>query len=111
MHAVYSQNFFARKGAARRGARLYGYKGTVEFNFAADEIKIYDHMSDQVTAIRVNTPPSGHGGGDNALCRNFLDLIRGKAEKSAAPLEAGIASVRVCLAAKESSEEEVFRNV
>lgn len=111
MHTVYSQNFFARKGAARRGARLYGYKGTVEFNFAADEIKIYDHMSDQVTAIKVNTPPSGHGGGDNALCRNFLDLIRGKAEKSAAPLEAGIASVRVCLAAKESSEEEVFRNV
>nr|WP_308628087.1 Gfo/Idh/MocA family oxidoreductase [uncultured Eisenbergiella sp.] len=111
MHAVYSQNFFARKGAARRGARLYGYKGTVEFDFASDVIKLYDHMSDQVTTVKVNTPPAGHGGGDSALCGNFLDLIRGNVQRSVAPLEAGITSVRVCLAAKESSEEEVFRNV
>lgn len=76
MHAVYSQNFFARKGAARRGARLYGYKGTVEFDFVSDVITLYDHMSDQVTTVKVNTPPAGHGGGDSALCGNFLDLIR-----------------------------------
>lgn len=111
MHAVYSQNFFARKGAARRGARLYGYKGTVEFDFVSDVITLYDHMSDQVTTVKVNTPPAGHGGGDSALCGNFLDLIRGNVQRSVAPLEAGISSVRVCLAAKESSEEEVFRNV
>lgn len=111
MHAVYSQNFFARKGAARRGARLYGYKGTVEFDFVSDVITLYDHMSDQVTTVKVNTPPAGHGGGDSALCGNFLDLIRGNVQRSVAPLEAGITSVRVCLAAKESSEEEVFRNV
>lgn len=111
MHAVYSQNFFARKGAARRGARLYGYKGTVEFDFVSDVITLYDHMSDQVTTVKVNTLPAGHGGGDSALCGNFLDLIRGNVQRSVAPLEAGITSVRVCLAAKESSEEEVFRNV
>ena len=34
MHAVYSQNFFARKKAARRGARLYGYLGTLEYDLS-----------------------------------------------------------------------------
>lgn len=111
MHAVYSQNFFARKGAARRGARLYGYKGTVEFNFATDEIRVFDHMSDKVTVVHVNTPPGGHGGGDAVLCRNFLDLIREKAAVSVAPLDAGILSARVCLAATRSSENGTFEKV
>lgn len=108
MHAVYSQNFFARKGAARRGARLYGYLGTVEFNFAADEIKVFDHMSDKVTTIKVNTPPGGHGGGDIVLAGNFIRMIAGKETESAAPLAAGILSAKTCLAAKESSEQGKF---
>lgn len=108
MHAVYSQNFFARKKAARRGARLYGYYGTVEFNFATDEIKIFDHMSDKETIIKVNTPPEGHNGGDTELCRNFIQLINGKTEVSVAPLSTGIISAKTCLAATKSSEEEVF---
>ena len=33
MHAVYSQNFVARKAAGRRGVRIIGYNATVEFNF------------------------------------------------------------------------------
>ena len=63
MHAVYSQNFFARKKAARRGGRLYGYKGTLEYSFTEDEIRIYDHMSDKVTKIQFPTLQEGHGGG------------------------------------------------
>ncbi|WP_394918599.1 Gfo/Idh/MocA family protein [uncultured Robinsoniella sp.] len=111
MHAVYSQNFFARKGAARRGARLYGYKGTLEFNFTTDEIKVYDHMSDQVSVIKIGTPPAGHGGGDYELARNFVQLIQGETTESVAPLGEGIISAKVCMAAKESSEEEVFKTV
>lgn len=111
MHAIYSQNFFARKGAARRGARLYGYKGTVEFDYVKDEIKVYDHMSDKVTTIKVNTPPGGHSGGDTEICRNFLKLIEGKADVSVAPLSAGLLSAKTCLAAKESSEESRFVGV
>lgn len=111
MHVVYSQNFFARKGAARRGARLYGYKGTLEFNFTTDDIKIYDHMSDKVTNIKINTPPAGHGGGDSVLCKNFIQLIEGKTATSVAPLEAGIESALLCLKAKESSETESFMEV
>lgn len=110
MHAVYSQNFFARKGAARRGARLYGYKGTLEYNFVTDDIKIYDHMSDQVTTIKMNGSANGHGGGDFQLVQNFVDLIRGKEEESVSPLCAGIESASICMAAKESSEQNAFRH-
>lgn len=111
MHAIYSQNFFARKGAARRGARLYGYKGTIEFNFATDEIKVFDHMSDKVDVIKLNTPPTGHGGGDVVLCKNFINLIQGKTAESVAPLADGLRSALICLKAKESSETEQFLKV
>ncbi len=104
MHIIYSQNFFARKGAARRGARLYGYKGTVEFNFANDEVKIYDHMSDKVTTVKVNTPEGNHGGGDLVLMKNFINLIRGTETVSVAPLEAGIRSALICMKAKDAAE-------
>lgn len=111
MHAVYSQNFFARKGAARRGARLYGYKGTLEYDFVKDEIKVYDHMSDKVTVIKMNGSSNGHGGGDFQLVKNFANLIRGKEEQSVSPLAAGIESASACMAAKESAEQNTFRLV
>ena len=111
MHAIYSQNFFARKKAARRGARLYGYKGTLEYNFTKDEICIYDHMSDKVTKIDFHTPADGHGGGDQVLVQNFVDLIRGKAAESISPLKAGIVSAEICLAAKEASEVMEYREL
>lgn len=111
MHAIYSQNFFARKAAARRGARIYGYKGTLEYNFVTEEIKVYDHMSDQVTVMQLHTPANGHGGGDQKLVENFVDLLRGKTTESVAPLSAGIESAKICLAAKASSENDEFRTV
>lgn len=108
MHAIYAQNFFARKGAARRGARLYGYKGTLEFDFVSQKITVYDHMSDKVTHIDIPIPEKGHGGGDTALMKNFVELMEGRTQTSVASLEEGIRSAQVCLAAKQSSEEEVF---
>lgn len=111
MHAIYSQNFFARKKAARRGARIYGYKGTLEYDFTKDEILVYDHMSDKETRIQFHTPADGHGGGDQVLIQNFVDLIRGKTTKSIAPLNAGIISAEVCLAAKEASETLEYQEI
>ena len=111
MHAIYSQNFFARKKAARRGGRIYGYKGTLEYSFTDNVIIIYDHMSDKVTRIDFPVETEGHGGGDQVLIQNFVDLIRGRAEKSIAPLSAGIESAKVCLAAKEASERQEYRQI
>lgn len=109
MHAVYSQNFFARKKAARRGARLYGYRGTLEYDFAKDEIVVYDHMSDKVTKVECHTPTAGHGAGDYVLIQNFVDLILKRTTQSIAPLSAGIVSAEMCLAAKEASENMEYK--
>lgn len=38
MHVVYSQNFFARRGAGLRGARFLGYDGTAEFDFQSGDV-------------------------------------------------------------------------
>lgn len=111
MHATYAQNFFARKKAARRGGRIYGYKGTLEYDFITDTLHIYDHMSDKVTVIEFHTPASGHGGGDQVLIQNFVDLIRGKTTESIAPLKAGIISAETCLAAKEAAEQMEYRKI
>lgn len=110
MHAIYSQNFFARKKAGRRGARLYGYKGTIEFDYAKDTITVFDHMSDKVTTINVGTPRGGHGGGDRILARNFVNVMRG-AERSIAPLDAGILSALVCLKATASAQNKQFYDI
>lgn len=108
MHAMYSQNFFARKGAARRGARLYGYKGTIEFDFVSQKIHVYDHMSDKITHISVPIPEKGHGGGDTALMKNFYEICAGQTTHSVATLAEGIRSAQICLGAKASSEHDEF---
>lgn len=111
MHAVYTQNFFARKKAARRGARLYGYLGTLEYDFVRDEILVYDHMSDKVTRIEFHTPADGHGGGDQVLIQNFVDIMQGKTKESVAPLKAGLESAQICLAAKAASETMEYQKI
>ncbi|WP_200901418.1 hypothetical protein [Paenibacillus sp. DMB20] len=108
MHAMYSQNFFARKGAGRRGTRLYGYKGTVEFDFITNEIKVFNHMSDKVTAVRLDDQGSRHGGDDIVLVSNFVHLMQDKTTESVGPLIDGIRSAFVCLQAKASSENDQF---
>lgn len=109
MHAAYAQNFFARKGAGRRGGRLYGYLGTLDYSFTHNTLTVYDHMSDKVTTTELGPAASGHGGGDIELMRNFVELMLGKTKHSIAPLSAGITSALACLCAKESAETNTFR--
>ena len=106
MHAVYSQNFIARKDAGRRGARLIGYLGTLEFNFNTGEITVFYHNTGHIE--KHSFPKThGHSGGDAALIDNFADVVRGK-DVSHAPLSDGILSAKMCLLAKKSAKEKVF---
>ena len=107
MHAVYSQNFFARKSAASRGARFIGYKGTLEFDWYKDEIKVFMHDSTGCETHKLETSQFEHGGGDEVLALNFLRVMEGK-EKSVAPLSDGILSALMCLKAKESALENRY---
>jgi predicted dehydrogenase len=110
MHASYSQNFFARKKAGRRGCRLYGYNGTLEFDWYTDEVKVYMHHTPRVESYKMDTHAMSHGGGDTVLVDNFVRVIRGE-QKSVSPLSAGLLSVLMCLKAKESSLTNTYQEV
>ncbi len=106
LHAVYSQDFIVRKKAGRRGARLIGYKGTLEFDFKTSEIKLFHHFEDKVETIKV-TDTGNHSGGDSKLIENFANVVRGRS-KSEATLAEGIESARLCLAARDSAVNHRF---
>lgn len=104
MHAAYSQNFFARKKAARRGGRYYGYKGTLEYDCETAEVKVYMHNTDRVDTYKLELSGT-HFGSDAILFDSFLELMDGKGEST---LDAGISSALICMKAKESCEKSCF---
>lgn len=113
MHAVYSQNFFVRKGAAKRGARFMGYKGTVEFDWSTNVVQVFMHHSPVVERYELDTAAmsAGHGGGDYALVDNFIDMLHGRTTESLSPLDAGLQSILMSLQAKLSAQTGTFRSL
>ena len=110
MHVSYSQNFFARRGAATRGATLLGYKGTLQFDWYTDEVKVHMHHTPRVETHKVDSKALSHGGGDTVLAQSFLDVMRGTGE-SVSPLSAGLLSVLMCLKAKQSAQTRTFQPI
>jgi predicted dehydrogenase len=107
LHAVYSQNFVARKGAGRRGVRIIGYNATVEFDFNTKCIDLFYHNEEKHEHIDMKEQcATSHGGGDLIMARAFVNIMKG--EKSTTPLSLGILSAHLCLAARKSAEENVF---
>ena len=105
----YTQNFFARHKAARRGARLYGYKGTIHFDWYENAIRLYKHHSPVEETIQP-TGGMSHFGGDRELCRDFLRAMRDR-QQSRATIADGILSALTCLWARESSETHQYCQV
>lgn len=107
---VYTQVFYTRGKAARRGATVSGLHGTLQFDWYDNNLRVVPHAPD--TEPESYQPPEGqeHFGGDAILAANFCDVVRGKAY-SASPLRAGLQSVYACLAARRSAETGRFVNV
>jgi len=110
MHAVYSQNFFARNGARARGARLIGYEGTIEFDFYQNQAVVHMHHKAETERIAPVYAHSEHFGGDAVLIENFIAVMRGEAE-SKSTLEDGLFSALMCLHARESAVARTFRRI
>ncbi len=107
LHAVYSQNFVARKGSGRRGVRIIGYNATLEFEFNAQTLDIFYHNENKNEHFTTEHNQSGgHFGGDLRMIDGFAGMLGGA--PSPAPLSMGIMSARLCLAAKRSAENDVF---
>lgn len=109
MHAVYSQDFIVRKGAGKRGARLVGYYGTVEFDFASSTIDVFYHLEDKKEHYDIDANGI-HFGGDAHLVNNFADVITGK-DVSDSPLSLGILSAKMCMLCKDSAKDNQFKEI
>ena len=109
MHVVYSQDFISRKGAAKRGAIFTGYKGTVEFDWYTNTVKVFMHTENRQETYQINAA-GGHSGGDLALAKNFINVMRGK-EKSVSSIFDGILSARMCLQAQRSTETGLYCDI
>jgi predicted dehydrogenase len=109
VQASYTQNFYARFRAARRGARLYGYKGTIHFDWYENKIHVYKHQSPSVETIEY-TGEMPHFGGDREL---VLDFVRAMAERrpSRSTIQDGILSALTCLWARESAASRRYCQV
>jgi predicted dehydrogenase len=110
MHAIYSQNFFVRGKAARRGARFIGYHGTLEFDWYPEHLNVVYHHEARVERHEFSPNEDGHGGGDGALASNFINVIRGT-ETSLSPLESAIENALLCLKARQSALTQTFQKV
>ncbi|MBB6670488.1 Gfo/Idh/MocA family protein [Cohnella nanjingensis] len=110
MHLTYSHNFFARRGAAARGARLLGYKGTLEFDWYTAQAKVHMHHTDRVETYQLSLGDDGHGGGDRVLARNFVEVMKGIAQPESA-LETGMLSALLCLKARQSAQTAAFQSI
>ena len=97
----YTQNFIARFKAARRGARLYGYKGTIHFDWYENKIHVYKHQSPAVETIDY-TGEMPHFGGDRELVLDFIRAMRDH-QQSRSTIQDGILSALTCLWARESA--------
>ncbi len=111
LHAVYSQNFYTRGGAAARGATLIGYRGTIKFDWYQDELTVHHHLSGKTERHRFDVGDGrDHHGGDEELARDFLGVISGRGQ-GRAPLQAAILSAQMCLLARESCHTHSFQDV
>lgn len=121
-HLTYTQNFYARRTAAKRGASFIGYNGTVEFDWYRGDITVHHHQSGRVerhdysgrevatSGRRGGGSAEGgaHFGGDMELARDFLALVYDEGE-SRATLEDGLISAQLCLMAKKACETSQFQ--
>ena len=106
---IYTQVFFSRRDAAKRGAIISGFDGTIDFDWYKNELKCIHHHK-PVTDITKGEEGFSHFGGDSRLAANFIAMIREKADPIATITD-GLQSVHACLAARKSAETGRFVSV
>lgn len=105
----YSQSFVVKKNAGRRGARLIGTEGALEFDFYTGQIRIDDYRSPRTVTEQYTEPFTQHFGGDEALARAFEELLAGR--RPGADLSDGLASAAACLAARDAAAAGHFVDI
>jgi predicted dehydrogenase len=107
-HAVYTQNFYTRRGAAARGATLIGYRGTVQFDWYRSELIVHYHHTPRVERHQFEAGGDGHHGGDVELMHDFLGILTGTG-RARATLADGILSCQLCLMARNACQTHAYQ--
>lgn len=89
---------------------MIGYHGTAAFDWYAGELTVHHHMSGRVERHHFDDDDAGHHGGDRELAHDFLLALSGGGPIRA-PLAAGIASARLCLAARDACRTGLLQDI
>lgn len=104
VQGVYAQVFFAKRiAAARRGARISGWNGTLDFDWYAGRIQTVHHQNPLIETLQFEAEEH-HFGGDRGLAENFFKMVE-SAEPPLATMQDGMSSIRACLTAKKCIAE------
>jgi predicted dehydrogenase len=106
---VFTQVFFSRRNAARRGSIISGYDGTLDFDWTRNDVRHVRHH-DPFTSTTMGGEAQSHFGGDAELARNFIAVIEHR-EATASDLHSGLRSVYTCLAAREAARTATVQAV
>lgn len=71
--ATFSMCGFTREQT--RMVQIMGTKGEIRGRMDENSISVYDFLSQHETVVNLATPQSGHGGGDEAIVREFLHAV------------------------------------
>ncbi|NBJ68844.1 MULTISPECIES: Gfo/Idh/MocA family oxidoreductase [Clostridia] len=99
--ATFSMCGFTREQT--RMIQVMGTKGEIRGNMAENSISLFDFLTKHETVIHFSKPVGGHGGGDQAIIRDFLQDMEkhgGKESKSSASVS--LRSHLMAFAAEES---------
>lgn len=72
--ATFSMCGFTREQT--RIVQIMGTKGEIRGKMDENSISVFDFLTKNETVINLNEPLSGHGGGDDAIVRDFLHEVR-----------------------------------
>ena len=109
-HGTYTQVFFTRRDANRRGAVVSGYGGTIEFDWTTSDYREVRHHDRFTKKGHLDKISGGHVGGDAELINDFLALVR-EGKPPRADLSCGLRSVYTSLAARDSASTGRFFDV
>lgn len=94
-----------------RDIQVMGTKGEIRANMEANQISIYDFLTQNETIINLDASPSGHGGGDDGIVRSFLhELNQDEKPNSRSSAAASLQSHLMAFAA-ETSRLEAGRSI
>lgn len=95
-----------------RISRFMGTKGEIRATTETNTIEVYDFDSRKVRTIDVKEPDSGHGGGDDGIMDDFLNLVRtGVVEDRYTTGKVSIMSHAMAMAAEEARLSKKSVNV